>query len=135
MFDTSDEKRCKVNIVSAIGKDNGMWHLNVALCRKDKKKQHHNFKITIGTYTYFSSISYYLKSKKFEVLVKILCSVFTPDCEDEEYWCTLAKPDCSVPYTKQRCKKYCGGCQGRNYYHKSIAFHAKYTIFCSNKLI
>ena len=56
VFDTSDEKRCKVNILSAIGKDIGMWNLNIALCRKDKKKQPHNFKITIGIYKYVSTM-------------------------------------------------------------------------------
>jgi len=34
-----------------------------------------------------------------------------PECKDEKEWCTRAKPDCSIAYTKKNCRKYCNICK------------------------
>ena len=50
-FDKTNEKLCKLNIVHAMGKDTGIWNLTVALCQKEKRKQHYTFQVTIGIAT------------------------------------------------------------------------------------
>ena len=40
-------------------------------------------------------------------------SFFTEQkCENKEFWCEAARPDCSMPTTRENCQKYCGLCGG-----------------------